>query len=567
MVVSTKYWSSILCLLIAFGLGCHAEPDDAKGQAGELTDPVRRENAVANLTRLYTGALARANGDRNAAEPKAIADVSAEALANTYVANPADVAVGRRIIDLLAEMRDVRGLPALIKALDWKPDVSEEHATRAAAVFVQLDLSPSDKARVITALAEALDKVTQSRPVDNRMRIGFITALGALGDRAALPVLIRVATAQSEAQNFLINHLAAQQVGKLADASAIQPMIKGLFLFAPTNPQMRMNDVAAEALVRIGRPALQPLLELLAGRNAEANAVAQAWVDAVRAQRSDLTRAGAAGAPTGPTLNASGIVAGEAMFALGALGFPEAFDALMAETNSEDADRRQGAVLALVRLTLTDEQKARVQAVLVDVFGKAQLEAKPQLLAAMQHLYDPRVLPFFLTLARDQEVHPAIRLEAISGYALLATKTEAPELRAAIQAEPGPEDGGYRQNFEANLPALAAADECDADLSCWIRKLGDADKVVVRKAAYMLARLGRGNDDAIRAMAAKLDHREIEVRLSVLYALDHAAIRGSAEAVQKIEQLRETEQGRSIWTNFSREALPVQARLRARAPT
>lgn len=116
---------------------------------------------------------------------------------------------------------------------------------------------------------------------------------------------------------------------------------------------------------------------------------------------------------------------------------------------------------------------------------------------------------------------------------------------------------------------LDAAGECDADVSCWTEKLGSDDKKVVRKAAYMLARYGRGNAEAVSALAEKLGHPEIEVRLAVVQALDHAATGENADAIdaaiQKIEELRAEEEGRSIWNQFSKEALPIQARLRNRA--
>src|SRR5690606_20435500 len=57
---------TILWILVGLGtalgvlIGCHAKPDDPVGQAEELSDPVRRENAIANLQRLYGDALAAA---------------------------------------------------------------------------------------------------------------------------------------------------------------------------------------------------------------------------------------------------------------------------------------------------------------------------------------------------------------------------------------------------------------------------------------------------------------------------------------------------------------------------
>ena len=52
--------------------------------------------------------------------------------------------------------------------------------------------------------------------------------------------------------------------------------------------------------------------------------------------------------------------------------------------------------------------------------------------------------------------------------------------------------------------------------------------------------------------------------MAAVQALDRVATEGSEAAIEKIEQLREQEQGRAIWNQFAREALPIEARLRAR---
>ncbi|MBW2718665.1 MAG: hypothetical protein JRD94_08955 [Deltaproteobacteria bacterium] len=42
-------------------------------------------------------------------------------------------------------------------------------------------------------------------------------------------------------------------------------------------------------------------------------------------------------------------------------------------------------------------------------------------------------------------------------------------------------------------------------------------------------------------------------------------MKGSQGAVAKVDELRSHEEGQSVWTQFRREALPIQARLRSRA--
>jgi len=545
----------VMGALVLGALGCHADPNDAAGQAGELSDPVRREHAIGNIQRLYSEALSANESDRESAAVKAVTDATIEKLNQAYLDHPEDTQNGKYMLDVMYEMRDPRALPALTQATKWRSEVTEEHAIRAAQAFKVLAVPEENKGDVITALSEALERVTGARSVDNRMRIEFIRALGNMEDPRATPILTRVATTQTEEQNFIINRLAAQQLGRTGDPAAVPAMIKCLFLFAPNSPAMRMNDVAAEALVRIGRPAYDPLLKVLAGEDEEAKGIVNLYIEAVRARDE---RAAA-------QMSAEQIMGAEATFALGALGFREALGPIMAETQSEDTNRRINSVIALVRLNLEEGERGRVRDVLKSVYGDAPLAAKPQLLAAMRHLYDAELLPFFLEQAADKQLHPAVRIEAVVAHALLANNAESAQLRNLIRREDASADGGERENFEKNVPALDAATSCDEDVACWIGKLGDSDALVVRKASYMLGRFGRANGDAIAALVQRLGHTDIAVRLAVLTAIDRIAVSGSAEGVAKIDELQEAEEGRKIWSDFSREALPIQARLRNRA--
>lgn len=553
-------WSMVLSVAMSATVlvACHAAEDDPSGQADELKDPVRRQNAIRNLQKIWSKALQDSDGDRSSAGVQAVLDATVEKIAAAYVENRMDNQNGLAMLDLLKEMRDPRAIPALKEALDWRAEVNEEHAIRAAQTIAVLEVPADKKDELAAALGVSLEKVRQARPIDNRMRVEMIRALGALETRAATPILTRVATAQVEEQNFLINRLAAQQLGQLADPAAVEPMIKALFLFAPNNPGMRMNDVAAETLVRIGRPSLEPLLALLRGENAEANAIAEAYIAAVR-QRDEQAAS---------QMSVQQVVGSEATFTLGALGFPEAYDALVAETAAEDTFRKVNGSIALVRLNLSDAQVDQVREKLRVVYGSTSndfegVAFKAQLIAAMRSLYDEGFLPFFLEQVSNADLHPQVRLEAVNAYALLASKTEMQALDQWMQRNT---EDSYYENFRTTVAKPSeVANECDVDLACYLGKMSDSDKDVVRKAAFMIGRLGQGNADAIARLTEKLAHTEIEVRLAALNALDRIATSGAPAAVAKIEELRTIEEGRAIWNQFSREALPVVARLLARA--
>ncbi len=558
MIVRHRGWA-VAVLIAALGLGCHAAEDDPAGQAGELSDPVRRENAVFNLKAIYTETLAANGGDRNSADVKAVADVIVGPLTQAYLDYPEDRINGLAILELLYEMQDPRSVPALIEALNWRTEVSEDHAIRAAQTIQAMNVPPAERPKVIQALARSLERITDARPEDNKMRVSMIRALGSLKDKGATEILTSIATKQDEKQNFLINRLAAQQLGELRDPEAVPSLIKCLFLFAPNQPDLRMNDVAAEALILIGRPSLKPLLKVLAGDDATANTIAKQFIDAVKARRPDLAN----------KMTVRQVTGGEASFALGALGFSEALEPLLGEAASSDTPRKLNAAIALVRVDVPAGQEERVRSTLKKVYaelpkGYEGIMMRGQLLAAIAHTYDEEMMPFVYDQVVDAKSNPELRLIAVQNYALLANEAEAAKLTEAIAKEQPSEAGGYREKFEERKPLLDLATECDTSVDCWVSKAGSADNNTARKGAYMLGRYARGNAKAIDALVGKLGSDDYGVRLAALMALDRIADKGSTAAVAKIDELRTREEGQSIWTRFRIEALPIQARLRSR---
>ena len=144
MIVRQRGWA-VAVLVAALGLGCHAAKDDPEGQAEELSDPVRRENAIFNLKEIYTETLAANGGDRQSEGVVALSDVIVGPLTEAYIAFPEDRINGLAILDLLYEMQDARSMPALIEALNWRTEVSESHATRAAQTIQVIDVPAAER--------------------------------------------------------------------------------------------------------------------------------------------------------------------------------------------------------------------------------------------------------------------------------------------------------------------------------------------------------------------------------------------------------------------------------------
>lgn len=551
--------------LAALTLGCHADENDPAGQAGELGDATRRANAITNISRMYTNALANAGGDRNADAPKSIADATVEKLTQTYVDHPEDPRNGLAILDLFLEMRDPRSLPALIKALDWRAGSTETHAIRAASVLRQIEIAEGQKGEVIEALSNSLRRVNDPGPQGVQMRRELMRTLGDLDDPRGAPVLAEVMLNLDESkQPFAANLVAAMQLARIADESSVDSLIKALYAFPEENPGNRMNNYATLGLVHVGRPALEPLLETLRGNNPEANQLAAQYIAAVRAIDPNAA----------DSMTQRSIVDTEAATALGQLGDREAIDALIEETQTPNTgssisvpvqSRIFSAALALISINREESDAARIREALLSVYNRMELPQQIQLLVGMQQAMDPGLLPFMADKARrprdPNDELPEMRQFAISSYAFLANASEVRELESIAQREP---DGMIADVFSELQPVIDVAKECDQSLECWIGKLGDPNVMIVRKAAIMVARNGRGNAEALSALIAQLSHRDPTVRAAILYALDYAATDGSPEAVAKIDELAETEEGRDVWRRVEPVMRSVQARLAAR---
>jgi HEAT repeat protein len=252
---------------------------------------------------------------------------------------------------------------------------------------------------------------------------------------------------------------------------------------------------------------------------------------------------------------------------LGALGFAQALEPLLAESRSGDSIRRMNAALALIRLDVSPAIRLQVRDAVLAVYKSMPatpqgVTLKTQLIAAMAHMYDAAPMDLFLSEASNRSNHVDARQMAAQMYAFLADKAEAQKLQAMIDAEPASAQSGYKEQLAEYKPLLDLASKCDRDLSCWKKNLTSNDAITVRKSAYMLGRFG--NASSVDSLVEVLDNPDLSARLAVLMAIDHLATTGSPAAVQKLEDMQDREEGRTTWVRFRDHALPVHARLISR---
>ena len=87
-------------------------------------------------------------------------------------------------------------------------------------------------------------------------------ALVKIGDKRAVPTLMKILTTSADEQDFLLNQKAALGLAEFRDPQAIPALIKGLFM---TGRGTGIFQECRLALVRIGAPAVDPLIAAAAG--------------------------------------------------------------------------------------------------------------------------------------------------------------------------------------------------------------------------------------------------------------------------------------------------------------
>lgn len=472
---------------------------------------------------------------------------------------------------------DPRFLPFLHEQLasDKKPEVKAavaralgdmKNPASVGPLSAAVDLGATDSAanQMNKELASALGEIgdPKSAPVllkllkarDSFTRIAAVEALGRMRIPEAVEPLLQLAT--DEGQEPFLNRKAIEALGRIGDPKAVPVLLRTL---TAERKGVSFYGESSFALFQLGTPAADALLAVLEGRDAELSG----WV-----QRHGIN--------------------------------PASYSFKAAEILGDLREHRAEAAL-VKQLTFTNENpaiQAGVRARAADALARMRSVAAVKPLAGMASEPDPIVRgEYTRALARlgGREALPALekaagqgdwyaREPAIEALTMLGDERELPTLGKLAEAEPArtaaecQNEGGEgcedpaalgKKRSEAiarHALRLDAAKECKADTGCWAKKLKDANKGVVERAAL---EVGRGKDAGhLGALLSGMTVKDPDTRMALILGAEWLVEDSKDAAVQArsalptLEKQLADEKGRAEYMRSNEDLRRLVARLK-----
>ena len=568
--------AAALCLGTATLAGCENENDPATW-VGKLSATNKRPAAMRRLRQMWESKLATTTPPNN------VRDASVQAFLNTvlpavneaFVDHRDEIAVRKEAIEILAGSGDPRAIPALLNALEFSPGNSESERIALRAAQALKELHPTSNPQVVQRLLATIDRASGNSGSAPAIREAVILALGAIGDRSAVDVLVRTLKRPIDQQEIRTARAAADALGLLGDTS--QPVVDALIygLYLNVRRANAFNN-CGRALTRLGAAAVVPrLIATVNNQNPEVSLLI-------------LSFASVPGMPAVPP----GLQQSTAIDVLRNFADRSAVPALIALlSNRETVANVRGAAaetLGYTGLALPADapERAAIFDALSTVFNEGtpggEDDMAPTVAPALVLLGDARTVPLLVRRINTPQMSAAtavpyrlgllmplasaVRHDTVREFDLLAERA-ATQLTAMVAEQPdaASEIAPVQAQLATIRQVASVARECaDADLACYRGHLASPEKNVVRKAAYMIAWTGGDNPAARQALLAQASNADLLVRRSIHVAIDALSPHGCAECITRLEQVIESEHGQESKSLLHLEAQMLISRLRGR---
>jgi HEAT repeat protein len=415
----------------------------------------------------------------------------------------------------LVRFNDPSLIPLFTEALDFSED-DFDRAIIAAGALGDLREKGSE---AVPALAKALERPLPIKSRANNVRLAAIRAMAKIGDKRAVPSLAKVLTTSADEQDFMLNMKAALALAELRDPAAIPALIKGLFM---TGRGINIFQECRLALVRIGEPAIEPLIELLNEKNPEINEMAR---------KLDFEK------------YTPGIVPFKAAYLLGDLRAAKAVPALAARLKIPAKSGEHKSIMIALGFIGTKDAVA----ILLNTLQDKKAEA-PTRAAAADGIYlsgDKRAVPVLMETARsgyvvvDGEKASDLRANAAIDLARIAGPESYDEFKALADKEIKKTE--VQDIFKMALERMEVAKECGNDLKCYGQNLGSPKWTRAEKAAFYIGFSGNAKEGLPLLLAAlkplaSLTQDRLPVQQAMLQSIARLANKNDKAVIEALEK-------------------------------
>jgi HEAT repeat protein len=541
--------------LVLVGCDDESQPDY---WVKKLDDPAKRPAAIKRLTQFYEDGLTKSNQNRETPEMKALLAKIVGPMAQTYIKGDLDDKTRIELLKSLANTRDPAAKDAIIHALKAfaAGKAHHEEMTQAALYVKQLKLKE--------AAGPLLDAFLKIKVSDKELGPPYIAtqdAMMAIADPAWKTKLIELLNrpiaaidekkpdpkALAEAKNEVYwQTVAAALLGELKAPEAIKP----LFMVVVTPEKKTVAGTAVVSLIKIGKPAVLPLLDILSGKDAAVVAASK--------------KAG----PNAYIQNAA--------IVLGTIGRSEARDPMIAALNAADKDDVR-AVLGREMSKLPTSPEAikalegAFEKVAVDALVGQGDPARVVVAEAAEKFMDSSIVPWALkqvtvlkTAKGEKQDIDNIQVALLQSAMKVMKKDQVDEVKKLIDAE------GDDLTKKAFQQAADLVNSCADNVGCYLAKIEDPavqeknGQFIGIKAAYMLGMLG--NDSTKAELVKRLPKIKNDgVRAAAIQVIDHLSPNGDKKIADELLEYVETKMARGDKAPTDSYIKQVASRLQARA--
>ena len=481
--------AAVAIFVVVVAAGCQGDPADPMTWAKQLKDLRMQKEALDHL----------ANMDVEKARPAvpALIDLYKDTRRSEH-------------LEALARYKDDRAKQLFIDALEYSDD-DFDRATIAAGVLGEMKATDA-----VPPLITAAEKPLPIKSRANNAKLAAIRALVKIGDKRAVPTLMKILTTSADEQDFTLNQKAALGLAELRDPQAIPALLQGIFM---TGRGANIFQECRLGLVRLGAPAIDPLITLFQEQNPDVQAMAK------RLKFEQVT---------------PGVVPFKAAVLLGDLRAKKAVPVLIDRLRVKQRGGEHTAiVIALGQIADPSGVDALIR-LLKD--GKAEPSVR---VSAADGLYlsgDRRAVPTLMEVAKSGYVTVQgqkasdLRATAAIDLSRIAGKESYDAFKALAEKES--EAQGV---FGMALDRMQVANECDRDIACYGKKLQDPSWTRAEKAAFAIGFSGNAKDGLPLLLAAmkpvaSMTQERFPVHQAILYSLARLGSKDCAECVDKLEK-------------------------------